>query len=346
MAVDQSEPREGVPERFSPADMSGLLLEAEHLVRYRWATSIAAGKRVLDAGCGTAYGTAMLAAGGAAEVVGVDIAEGVLESARPEMPEAVELVAGDLRDLELEDGRFDLVVCFEVIEHFHEPQKVLDELVRVLEPGGVLLVSSPNRGVYPEGNPFHYHEFKPDELEAELQRRLANVHLVRQQSYVTAAILEDDAFAAGGDAPLSDLALSKLPAEAPGGELFTLAVASEGPLPSMPSLATITGRVALDEWLAASAGQEQALRDQRRQIDELQIKASELPKLQEQLIQVEQDAAQLPTLRYEVEELTKARDVLLQSARELEAAKASFSWRVTRPLREGRGFLGRFLRRR
>jgi O-antigen biosynthesis protein len=343
---------EEVPERFSPDEMAGQLLEAEHLARYRWAATIAPGKRVLDAGCGTAYGSAMLARAGAESVVGVDIAESVIQSVRAEMPENVELTVGDLSNLDLEKKEFDLVVCFEVIEHFHDPQPVLDNLARVLSPDGVLLVSSPNRGVYPDGNPYHFHEFKPDELEADLRRRVKNVRLVRQQSYVTAAILDDDAFAST-DAPLKNVELAKLPTEAAGDELFTLAVAGNGTLPEMPSLATMTSRVALDDWLQASQAQDQALRDHRRYIQELEPKVEGWRELEVRLTEAEHHLSTMPQLLRELEELRTERDRLRgdedglrAAAQQLEAVKTSFSWRVTRPLREGKGMLARLGLRR
>jgi 2-polyprenyl-3-methyl-5-hydroxy-6-metoxy-1,4-benzoquinol methylase len=346
-------PAEGVPERFSPEDMAGQLLEAEHLARYRWASTIAAGKTVLDAGCGTAYGSAILARAGAKRVIGVDIAESVLESARGGMPENVELATGDLSKLDLAGRRFDLIVCFEVIEHFRDPQSVLDNLAASLAPDGLLLVSSPNRGVYPEGNPYHFHEFKPAELEADLRKRLANVHLVRQQSYVTAAILEDASYASA-DAPLEDVELAKLPREAPGDELFTLAIAGNGRLPEMPSLAVMTSRVALDDWLQASRTQDKALRDHRRYIQELEPKVKGWRELEVRLTEAEHHLSTLPKLTREVDELRKerdelriARDDLLVNAYELQATKTSLSWRVTRPLRESKGILTRLgLRRR
>jgi len=71
-----------VPERFVPESMSEELLAAEHLVRYEWAGGLAQGRRVLDAGCGTGYGAEMLAAAGAASVIGVDVAAAVVEAAR------------------------------------------------------------------------------------------------------------------------------------------------------------------------------------------------------------------------------------------------------------------------
>jgi SAM-dependent methyltransferase len=338
---------EGVPERFSPDEMSGQLLEAEHLARYRWASTIAAGKKVLDAGCGTAYGSAILGAAGAKSVIGVDIAESVLESVRGQMPENVELATADLSNLEFGDDEFDLIVCFEVIEHFHDPQPVLDNLARVLASDGVLLVSSPNRGVYPEGNPYHFHEFKPAELEADLRRRLANVRLVRQQSYVTAAILEDGPYGSD-DGPLEGVELAKLPHETPGDELFTLALAGDGDLPEMPSLAVMTSRVALDDWLRASRAQDQALRDHRRYIQELEPKVKGWRELEVRLTEAEHHLSTLPQLTREVEELGKerdelrgARDDLLDNARELQLVKTSLSWRVTRPLRESKGILAR-----
>ena len=68
-------------ERFDPDLMGGSLLEAEHLARYRWAGALVEGKRVLDAGCGTGYGSELLASQGAAEVVGVDVDADAIEAA-------------------------------------------------------------------------------------------------------------------------------------------------------------------------------------------------------------------------------------------------------------------------
>jgi SAM-dependent methyltransferase len=344
MAVDQSGKREGVPERFAPREMRGQLIEAEHVVRYRWAASSAAGKRVLDAGCGTAYGTAMLAAGGAQEVVGVDLAEGVLESVRAEMPDTVSLQSGDLRDLDLEDGSFDLVVCFEVIEHFEQPLPVLDQLVRVLAPGGTLLISSPNRGVYPAGNPHHYHEFTPSELTSELGARFANVRLMRQQSYVTSAVLSDERFSQSSEQPL-DLPLYKLTDDELDSELYTLAIASDSELGDLPSQAAMTDSLGLSEWVEASKTQERALQAHRQYIEELEVKVADRTHLQMRLIELEQQVAALPDLALEVEELGRANAELGRTAAELQSTKASFSWRITRPLRDAKGTLRRLLRR-
>ena len=197
MEIDLAGTKDGISERFAPDQDRGRLIEVEHVSRYQWAAQAAKDRVVLDAGCGTGYGTRLLAEGGAREVVGIDLAEAVLEAVAPTMPDSVRLQTGDLRKLEVPDNTFDLIVCFEVIEHFEDPFTVLDELIRVLAHDGLLLISSPNRGVYQPGNPHHLHEFTAVELRAELADRLSNVELTRQHDYIVSALLSDSFVRAG-----------------------------------------------------------------------------------------------------------------------------------------------------
>ena len=132
METDLAGSVDGVAERLVPEQVHGQIVEAEHLARYHWAAALAEGRRVLDAGCGTAYGSAILADAGAEEVVGVDVAGDVLAAVAPRMPDRVALEEADVSDLPFEDGSFDLVVCFEVIEHVEDTERVLDELARVV----------------------------------------------------------------------------------------------------------------------------------------------------------------------------------------------------------------------
>ena len=74
---------ESTGERLVPDLQRGELIYAEHLARYFLASQLAAGRRVLDAGCGEGYGTAILAAAGAASVVGVDVDEPTLTGSSP-----------------------------------------------------------------------------------------------------------------------------------------------------------------------------------------------------------------------------------------------------------------------
>jgi 2-polyprenyl-3-methyl-5-hydroxy-6-metoxy-1,4-benzoquinol methylase len=351
--------QDGIGERFDPNEEAGRLIEAEHVARYLWAAAAAAGRRVLDAGCGTAYGAKLLAQAGATEVVGVDIAADVLDAVASGMPDNVRLEAGDLRCLRHPPGSFELVVCFEVIEHFDDPFAVLDELVRVLHPTGTLLVSSPNRGVFPPGNPHHRHEFVPDELLAALRQRLANVRLVRQHDYLLSAALEDDAFARADGAPIQQLRVHKLVGGSAGSEVYTLAVASDGELPQLDQLAVLTGTLELRDWISLSAEQTAALRLKDSQIAELQARVAERERIAALLVDAEQRVARIPALelalsdlREELEESRRAEESLRQQIRALEAdlfrarrtlveVVGSPSWRLTKPLRSVKRLLRR-----
>jgi O-antigen biosynthesis protein len=351
VSTDYAGTKAGISERFVPDQDRGRLIEVEHLARYRWAAQAAAGRTVLDAGCGTAYGTALLAEAGAAEVVGVDIAESVLEAMAPQMPATVRLEAGDLRRLHYADDSFELILCFEVIEHFEEPLVVLDELVRVLAPGGVLLISSPNRGVYPDGNPHHFHEFTADELLAAVGSRLGNVRLVRQHDYIVSALLSDSGYAQDATEPLTGVELRKLVSGEPGDELYTVAIGSDGALPEMHQLAALTGPFELKEWIEASATQTDAIIDKDCTIRELEQQMAERDQVAELLTEAEQRAADIPDLRQRIEDLQRelvaergahqaTRDHaehldarLMRSERVLREVFGSPSWQVTKPLR-------------
>jgi 2-polyprenyl-3-methyl-5-hydroxy-6-metoxy-1,4-benzoquinol methylase len=101
--------------------------------------------RVLDVGCGEGRFAAELARAGA-EVVGIDVAAEPLRRARARHPEL------DLRQVQaeaawpLQDASFDVVWAGEVIEHVADTSGWLSEVRRVLRPGAVLLLSTPDHG--------------------------------------------------------------------------------------------------------------------------------------------------------------------------------------------------------
>jgi 2-polyprenyl-3-methyl-5-hydroxy-6-metoxy-1,4-benzoquinol methylase len=104
----------------------------------------------LDAGCGDGRFLAALPSLGPvpARVVGVDIADSILATARLAVAQVgveAELVRGNLERLPLHDAEFDLVVSIQVLEHLLDPAAGLRELARVLRPGGTLLLSTDNR---------------------------------------------------------------------------------------------------------------------------------------------------------------------------------------------------------
>lgn len=224
------------------------LIRAEHEGRYRWAASAVSGKKVLDAGCGVGYGAAMLAEAGASRIVGVDIAGEAVEDAIRRADSIGEFVLGDLEQLPFTPCSFDVAVCFEVIEHVQRRDLVLDELQRVLRPEGVLIVSSPNRNVYLPGNPHHVREYTPSELHAALTKRFRHVALYRQHQWISSLITDDAGLQTRSSGVEIAASVRKVAGIAPGEEVYTLAVAADGPLPVMGGAAILTGAIDLRWW--------------------------------------------------------------------------------------------------
>ncbi|TPW19974.1 MAG: 2-polyprenyl-6-hydroxyphenyl methylase / 3-demethylubiquinone-9 3-methyltransferase [Elusimicrobia bacterium] len=100
------------------------------------------GRRVLDAGCGTGNFSQVLAGWGA-RLVSLDIGPSLAALARKKS--GAPAVCADLMALPFPDGAFDLVFSTEAVEHTTEPRRAVDELARVVAPGGTLLLTTPNR---------------------------------------------------------------------------------------------------------------------------------------------------------------------------------------------------------
>lgn len=109
---------------------------------------IAPGQRVLDVACGTGWATmsAALAVGDTGRVIGIDIADKVLDVAREKAASEglsnVEYRLGDAEALEFDDASFDAVICASSIFFFHDILKALHEWHRVLKVGGMIAFSS------------------------------------------------------------------------------------------------------------------------------------------------------------------------------------------------------------
>jgi SAM-dependent methyltransferase len=257
--------------------------------------------------------------------------------ARSGMPGSVRLEAGDLRKLEFDDDRFELVVCFEVIEYTENPLAVLDELVRVLAPGGVVLVSSPNRDAHQPGNPYQPHALTAAVLEEALAARLSHVQLRRQHDNVVSAVVASDA--ANREGSGGDPVLEKLAADTPGDEIYTIAMASNAELPAMRDLATMGGSAPLGQWLSALETQAARIAEKDNQIHGLQARVEERDRLAELLDEAENRAAQLPELKLRIADL----ELELEDARRAAAAARQEADQLDRMLMYGRRML-RFVR--
>lgn len=129
--------------RSSPGEY---LIYLFHEATYRHALPAARDADVLDLGCGSGYGSAMLAEV-AKSVVGVDVSGAAVAYAREHYGRAnarFETIAPH-GALPFRDGQFDLVTCFQVIEHVADPAAFVRELARVLKRGGTAIVATPDR---------------------------------------------------------------------------------------------------------------------------------------------------------------------------------------------------------
>jgi SAM-dependent methyltransferase len=138
-----------------------------HEVVYERLSDRCAGRDVLEAGCGEGYG-ADLIADVARRVIGLDYDEATVAHVRARYPR-VEMLHGNLAALPVADESVDVVVNFQVIEHLWDQGQFVGECARVLRPGGVLLMSTPNRITFSPGrdtpiNPFHTRELNAAEL--------------------------------------------------------------------------------------------------------------------------------------------------------------------------------------
>ena len=184
---------------------------------------------MLDAACGEGYGTALLAAAGARSATGVDVDERSSRMPASRYP-AADFVVGDVRELPFEDASFDLVVCFETIEHVDDPERVLSELDRVLAADGLLLVSTPNKHQYLVENEYHRREFIHEEF-VELLQAVSPCGGLLQHNWLASAVVSVPL--AGDESGERDLDLDfrKVVALEPGGELYTVALCGHGELP-------------------------------------------------------------------------------------------------------------------
>ncbi len=96
----------------------------------------------LDVGCGDGRTMSRFLTARARSCVGVDVSARAVESAQALGVDA--RVIEDAGALPFPDGSFDLVTCIEVLEHLFQPQDAAAEILRVLRPGGHLLVTVPN----------------------------------------------------------------------------------------------------------------------------------------------------------------------------------------------------------
>ena len=226
-----------IPES-APADVA-----YEHWHRYFYAQQFIAGKDVLDIACGAGYGSALMAER-ATSVTGVDIdPEAIAHCQSVYIRPNLRFLQGSIASIPVEgEAAFDVIVCFETIEHVDEPDQAafLLEAKRLLRPGGILLISTPDIEAYNARkaeyqNEFHKHEFGRGEFLDFLKGSFRHVDCVSQcpmwGSYIHRPGSSGGPFVSYGF-ECNETGFRQIPDAAE--NTYLIAVCSDDPLPELP----------------------------------------------------------------------------------------------------------------
>ncbi|MEZ5456499.1 MAG: class I SAM-dependent methyltransferase [Lysobacteraceae bacterium] len=238
--TDANSALEFTGERFTPECVREIWYE--HFHRYAFALSLVGGKTVLDAACGEGYGSSLLATA-AGSVLGLDISpQAVTHATNRYAGQRANLAfrQADVAALEaMPSSTFDVICSFETLEHLHAQESMLAGFRRLLAPGGMLLVSTPDKYNYSDlpgfNNEHHVRELYRDEFETMLSREFRYVRLYAHKLVFQSMVwsLEGGpghyiAQTVDGDAQVRQ-GLDYPP-------LYYIAVCSNEPLPDLPAL--------------------------------------------------------------------------------------------------------------
>jgi len=190
-------------ERFVPG--AAVEISYHHWLRYFFALQFAADKRVLDVASGEGYGAAYLASR-AAHVDGFDASADAINHANRVygQDQRLSFTQADIQTFfrDATPESYDLVTAFEVIEHVDEGSQriLLDGIRKTLRPGGVALISTPDKQLYSDvrlqKNPFHVREMYRPEFQTLLESVFPVVRIFEQLTYTGSALFESGALRA------------------------------------------------------------------------------------------------------------------------------------------------------
>src|SRR5208282_3283705 len=168
-----------------------------------------------DIASGEGYGSALLAKS-AASVVGVDIStEAVAHATTKYQADNLEFRLGSCAAIPLADQSVDIVVSFETIEHHVEHDAMMREIKRVLVPGGLLIISSPDKLEYSDkpgyANPYHVKELYRGEFTSLLDAYFKNHRIAGQRVIYGSAIFEENSVSQVRSYDISDESLIATP---------------------------------------------------------------------------------------------------------------------------------------
>jgi 2-polyprenyl-3-methyl-5-hydroxy-6-metoxy-1,4-benzoquinol methylase len=190
-------PMEFTGERYMPS-LTNAQITYEHWHRYVFTKDYIQSKVVLDIACGEGYG-AYYMAGHAEKVIGIDVSQEAIDHAGATyQKENLQFLQSNAAAVAISESGFaDVVVSFETIEHIPEEQQhlFLQEIKRLLKPGGVLIMSTPDKAFYSDvpgyQNQYHLKEFYGTEYDAFLKSAFQHTMLLQQNLFPVSFIWTD-----------------------------------------------------------------------------------------------------------------------------------------------------------
>lgn len=145
---------------------------------YEFAKPYITNKNTADIGCADGYGTQYLA-DFTISTVGVDYSEVTIADARKKHAAKTNLTfkSGKVPPIPLETESVDVVTAFQFIEHIELRKAFMEDVKRVLKPGGVFICTTPNVKMSIARNPFHVHEYTFDEMQKEASSVFSKIEL-------------------------------------------------------------------------------------------------------------------------------------------------------------------------
>jgi len=155
-----------------------------HIASYEYAIKFASFKKVLDYGCGSGYGSFLLAKK-AENVIAVDISLEAVEYAKENFA-SENLIFKEVKDLGYQ--KFDLITSFQVIEHVPNDKEYIYKLKNLLNPGGILLLTTPDKSnrlfnhIQKPWNIYHLKEYSTKSMNRLLKMYFDNYEILKISS--------------------------------------------------------------------------------------------------------------------------------------------------------------------
>lgn len=304
----------------------------EHITRYRFAAQLISGRSVLDIGCGVGYGSQFLATNGAHRVLAFDIDPEAVEYARDNYgAENLEYQQNSAESFSFPE-KFDVITCFEVIEHIKEQKSLLHCIAKALKENGVLIISTP-RPFEQMRSAFHVKELKFEEFYSLLKAHFRFIEFFSQNNHFT-SMISNGSFTSIEPAldpnchtslPLSD---------------YVIAVASNEMIP----LEKLKPRISItdDSYILTLEKDNRVLRDYYAKAEtristlesEKQVLAEQTSKMETENRSLSREVAGLKAEKQGfVAQVSTLDDEKQRLAGQLSFLLNSRSWRITRPMR-------------